>query len=210
VGQTKSTIDLRFIMDNKRIFLVNLAKGRIGEDKANLLGSVLVTKLYLAALERQELPEHDRKDFYLYIDEFQNFSTDVFPSILSEARKYRLNLILAHQYTHQLSESVRHAVFGNVGTLVAFRVGSVDAKELSTEFLPSFNAHDLEQEKNHHIYIKMMIDGKRSLPFSAETFPPLCVSGNEAAKDTLICVSRERFATRQNEIENKIEKWISK
>ena len=125
VGQSKSTIDLRFIMDNQRIFLVNLAKGRIGEDKANLLGSVLVTKLYLAALERQNMPEEKRKDFYLYIDEFQNFSTDVFPSILSEARKYRLDLILAHQYIHQLSESVSHAVFGNVGTLIAFRVGSI-------------------------------------------------------------------------------------
>ena len=210
VGQTKSTIDLRFIMDNKRIMLVNLAKGRIGEDKANLLGSVLVTKLYLAALERQRIHEDKRKDFYLYIDEFQNFSTDVFPSILSEARKYRLNLILAHQYINQLSESVRHAIFGNVGTLIAFRVGSVDAKELATEFLPSFTAHDLEQTKNHRICLKLMIDGKKSLPFSAETLPPLCVCGNEADRQTLICVSQERYAIRSEEIETKIEKWISK
>jgi type IV secretory pathway TraG/TraD family ATPase VirD4 len=210
VGQTKSTIDLRYIMDNKRIFLVNLAKGRIGEDKANLLGSVLVTKLYLAALERQEIPEERRKDFYLYVDEFQNFSTDVFPSILSEARKYRLDLILAHQYTHQLSENVKHAVFGNVGTLVAFRVGSLDAKELSTEFLPTFTEHDLEQEQNYHIYLKLMIDGKRSLPFSAETFPPLTPHGDEASKDTLIAVSRERFAIRRAEIADKIEKWIER
>jgi len=210
VGQTSSTIDLRYVMDNKRILLINLAKGRMGEDKANLLGSVLVTKLYLAALERQNMPEDARKDFYLYVDEFQNFSTDVFPSILSEARKYRLNLILAHQYTHQLTENVRHAVFGNVGTLVAFRVGSVDAKELAVEFLPTFSEHDLEHSENHHVYLKLMIDGKRSLPFSAQTLPPLCHCGDEADKDTLISVSRERFAVRRTEIENKIEKWISK
>ena len=208
VGQTTSTIDLRFIMNNQRIFLVNLAKGRIGEDKANLLGSVIVTKLYLAALERQGTAERERKDFFLYIDEFQNFSTDVFPSILSEARKYRLDLILAHQYTHQLSESVRQAVFGNVGTLVAFRVGSIDAKELAVEFMPTFTEHDLEHEKNYHIYLKLMIDGKRSLPFSAETLPPLCLCGDEAQKNTLIQVSRERFAVRREEIAGKIEKWI--
>jgi len=209
VGQPRSTIDLRFIMDNQRILLVNLAKGRIGEDKANLLGSVLVTKLYLAALERQRMPEEERKDFYLYIDEFQNFSTDVFPSILSEARKYRLDLILAHQYIHQLSESVAHAVFGNVGTLICFRVGSLDAKELAHEFLPTFTEHDLEHEKNHHIYLKLMIDGKRSLPFSAETLPPLPHNGDEAQVDTLIHVSRERFASRREEVQNKIEKWIA-
>ena len=208
IGQTKSTIDLKFIMDNKRILLVNLAKGRVGEDKANLLGSVLVTKLYLAALERQRMPENQRKDFYLYIDEFQNFSTDVFPSILSEARKYRLNLILAHQYIHQLSENVRHAVFGNVGTLLAFRIGNIDAKQLASEFLPTFSEHDLEHAFNHHIYIKLMIDGKRSLPFSAETLPPLTHHGDEAIKNTLIDVSRERFASRRDEIETKIEKWI--
>ena len=209
MGQTTSTIDLRFIMNNKRILLVNLAKGRIGEDKANLLGSVLITKLYLAALERQSMPEEHRKDFYLYVDEFQNFSTDVFPSILSEARKYRLNLILAHQYIHQLSENIRHAVFGNVGTLVAFRVGSIDAKELAVEFQPTFSEHDLEHSQNHHIYLKLMIDGKRSLPFSAETFPPLTPMGDEARKDTLIAVSQQRFARRRAEIEGKVEKWIS-
>lgn len=209
VGQTKSTIDLRYIMDNKRIFLVNLAKGRIGEDKANLLGSVLVTKLYLAALERQTLPEEVRRDFYLYIDEFQNFSTDVFPSILSEARKYRLNLTLAHQYTHQLSDNVKYAVLGNVGTLIAFRVGSIDAKELALEFLPTFNEHDLECSANHHVYLKLMIDGQRSLPFSAETLPPLCLCGNETKRDNIVAVSRERFASRRLEIEGKIEKWIS-
>lgn len=210
IGQTRSTIDLRFIMDNKRILLVNLAKGRIGEDKANLLGSVLVTKLYLAALERQDTPEERRKDFYLCIDEFQNFSTDIFPSILSEARKYRLDLILAHQYLHQLSESVRHSVFGNVGTLISFRVGSIDAKELIEEFKSDFTSGDLEHAENYHAYIKLMIDGKRSSPFSMETLPPLPPCGDEAQKETLIRVSRERFATPREEIEGKIEKWFSR
>jgi len=208
VGQSSSTIDLRLIMDHKKILLVNLAKGRIGEDKANLLGSVLVTKLYLAALERQSITEDEREDFYLYIDEFQNFSTDVFPSILSEARKYRLNLILAHQYIHQLSENVKHAVFGNVGTLIAFRVGNIDAKQLVSEFLPTFTEQDLEHSFNHHIYLKLMIDGKRSLPFSAKTLPPLTLKGDEARKNILIQISRERFASRRAEIEDKIEKWI--
>ncbi|MHB8660957.1 MAG: type IV secretory system conjugative DNA transfer family protein [Minisyncoccota bacterium] len=210
IGQTKSTIDLRFIMDNKRILLVNLAKGRIGEDKANLLGSVLVTKLYLAALERQDTREEERKDFELYIDEFQNFSTDIFPSILSEARKYRLCLTLAHQYLYQLSESVKHSVFGNVGTLVAFRVGSLDAMGLAEEFKPDFTSSDLEHAENYHAYIKLMIDGKRSKPFSMETLPPLPYAGDEAQRDTLIRVSRERFASRREDIADKIEKWFSK
>lgn len=209
IGQTKSTIDLRFIMDNRRIFLVNLAKGKIGEDKSNLLGSVLVTKLYLAALERQDTPETNRKDCYLYIDEFQNFATDIFSSVLSEARKYRLNLILAHQYLHQLSDSVRHSVFGNVGTLVSFRVGSIDAEELVKEFKPDFTSGDLEHAENYHLYLKLMIDGKRSSPFSAETLPPLALKGDEAEKETLIKVSRERFAITRADLEGKIEKWFS-
>lgn len=209
VGQPKSTIDLRFMMDNKRILLVNLAKGRIGEDKANLLGSVLVTKLYLAALGRQDTPEAERQDFYLYVDEFQNFSTDVFPSVLSEARKYRLNLILAHQYLHQLSENVKHAVFGNVGTLVSFRVGSIDAREVAEEFQPEFTAGDLESVDNYRIYIKLMIEGRRSAPFSAETMPPLERRGTEGERETIIKVSRERYATRREEITNNIEKWFS-
>ena len=115
-------------MDQKRILLANLSKGKIGEDKSNLLGSTIVTKMYLAALERQSLPEEMRRDFYLYIDEFQSFSTDIFPSILSEARKYRLNLTIAHQYLYQLPEAIKHAVFGNVGTIIAFRTGATTPK----------------------------------------------------------------------------------
>jgi hypothetical protein len=209
VGQEKSEIDMRFMMDNKRIFLVNLAKGRIGEDKANLLGSVIVTKLYLAALERQNLPEAERQDFHLYIDEFQNFSTDIFPSILAESRKYRLNLILAHQYLHQLPENTKHAVFGNVGTLISFRVGSLDAKELAEEFKPQFDSGDIGQADNYHFYTKLMIDGKRSKAFTAETLPPLTLTGDEANMNMVIRVSRERFAQPRKEVETEIEKWFA-
>jgi hypothetical protein len=171
---------------------------------------VLVTKLYLAALERQDTREEDRQDFELYIDEFQNFSTDIFPSILSEARKYRLCLTLAHQYLHQLSESVKHSVFGNVGTLVSFRVGSIDAKDLVEEFKPDFSSGDLEHAENYHAYIKLMIDGKRSNPFSMETLPPFCLCGDEAKKDALIRTSRRHYSMRGAEISDNIEKWFSK
>jgi len=208
LGQSKSTIDLKFIMDTKKILLVNLAKGRIGEDKASLLGSVITTKLYLAALERQSLPMEERKDFYLYIDEFQNFSTDVFPSILSEARKYRLNLILAHQYLFQLSENIKHSVFGNVGTIIVFRSGSIDAKELEEEFGPNFYKEDIENLDNYHIYLKLLIDGKTSRPFSALTIPPLEKQGNEADIETVIRVSRDRFTANKKSIEEKIKKWF--
>lgn len=208
VGQPKSTIDLKFIMDNQRILLVNLAKGRIGEDKSNLLGSVIVTKIYLAALERQNTPMERRKDFYLYVDEFQNFSTDVFPSILSEARKYRLNLILAHQYLYQLSENIKQSIFGNVGTVVAFRTGSIDARELEEEFKPELRSEDIEKLENYHIYLKLLVEGRMSRPFSAITLPVLEKRGDEADKKTMVRVSRERFASKREAVEEKIRRWL--
>lgn len=138
VGQTKSSIDLRDVMDSGKILIMNLSKGRIGEDASALLGAMMITKLQLAAMSRVDIPEGQRRDFYLYVDEFQNFSTESFASILSEARKYRLNITLAHQYVAQLSDEVRAAVFGNVGTLVSFRIGAEDADELEKEFTLSF------------------------------------------------------------------------
>ena len=210
VGQTKSSIDLGFMMDNKRILLANLSKGKLGEDKSNLLGSAIVTKLYLSALERQNIAEEERHDFYLYIDEFQNFSTDIFPSILSEARKYRLNLNIAHQYLYQLPEGIKHAVFGNVGTILAFRVGSYDAKELAEEMTPVFTREDLEQLENHHLLLRLMIDGKMSRAFSAVTMPPLQKDGNEAERETVLRISRERFSVPRSVIEEKIQKWFEK
>jgi len=210
VGQTKSSIDFGFIMDQKRILLANLSKGKIGEDKSNLLGSTIVTKMYLAALERQNIPEECRRDFYLYIDEFQNFSTDIFPSILSEARKYRLNLTLAHQYLYQLPDAIKHAVFGNIGTLIAFRTGSYDAKELAEEMSPVFTSEDLEHLENHHISLRLLIDGKMSRAFSAVALPPLSKDGNEADREIILRVSRERFAAPRDMIEEKIKNWFGK
>ncbi|MFZ3020476.1 MAG: type IV secretion system DNA-binding domain-containing protein [Minisyncoccia bacterium] len=208
VGQPKSSVDFGFVMDQKRILLANLSKGKIGEDKSNLLGSAIVTKMYLAALERQNLPEELRKDFYLYIDEFQNFSTDIFPSILSEARKYRLNLNLAHQYLYQLPDSIKHAVFGNVGTVISFRVGSYDAKELAEEMKPVFTGEDLENLDNHHIALRLLIDGKMSPAFSAITMPPLKPKEHEADRDTVLRISRERYATPRDIVEEKLQSWF--
>ena len=210
VGQTKSSIDLGFMMDNKRTLLANLSKGKLGEDKSSLLGSAIVTKLYLSALERQNIAEEERRDFYLYIDEFQNFSTDIFPSILSEARKYRLNLNIAHQYLYQLPEGIKHAVFGNVGTILAFRVGSYDAKELAEEMKPVFTSEDLEHLENHHLSLRLMIDGKMSRAFSAVTMPQIPKDGNEAERETILRVSRERFSVPRDTIEEKIKDWFEK
>ncbi len=210
VGQPKSSVDFGFVMDNKRILLANLSKGKMGEDKSNLLGSAIITKMYLSAMERQNLPEEHRKDFYLYIDEFQNFSTDIFPSILSEARKYRLNLHLAHQYLYQLPESIKHAVFGNVGTIVSFRVGNYDAKELAEEMKPVFSGEDLENLDNHHIALRLLIDGKTSHAFSAITMPPLKLKGHEAERETVLRISRERYATPRDVIEEKLQSWFEK
>ena len=177
VGQKRSTIDFREIMDNQKILIVNLSKGRLGEDNSNLLGSLIVTKLQLAALSRVDIAEQDRKDFYLYVDEFQNFTTDSFATILSEARKYRLNLILAHQYISQLSESgnekIRNAIFGNAGTILSFRVGSDDAAILAKEFAPIFEPQDLIGLDRFQIALSLSIHDKKSKGFLAHTLAPI-------------------------------------
>lgn len=172
VGQHHSSINMRKIMDEKKIFIANLSKGKIGEDNSRLLGAMLITRLQLAAMSRVDIPEGERNDFYLYVDEFQNFATDSFASILSEARKYRLSLTLGHQYIEQLDEKVRPAVFGNVGTLAVFRVGAFDAEFLEKEFMPEFTASDLVNLPKWSVYIKLMIDGIASHPFSASPLPP--------------------------------------
>jgi TraM recognition site of TraD and TraG len=166
VGQPKSSFDLRQVMDHGKILLVNLAKGKIGEDTAALLGAMLVTKFSLAAMSRADVPEDDRRDFYLYIDEFPSFATSSFTGMLSEMRKYHLNLVLAHQYMAQIDETVRDAILGNAGTVVAFRTGLTDALLLEKEFHPEFAAHDLVNLPNYHIYLKLMIDGVVSKAFS--------------------------------------------
>jgi len=206
LAQVKSTINIREIMDTRKIFIMNLAKGRIGEDNSKLLGGMLITKIQLAAMERVDVPEKERQDFYLYVDEFQNFATQSFANILSEARKYRLNLIVVHQFIEQLDEEyVRPAIFGNVGTIVTFRVGAKDAEFMENEFMPTFTIQDLANLTKFQIYLKLMIDGVSSNPFSANTLPPFAdETGNE---DKVIRVSRERYAVPRAVIEEKVLKW---
>ena len=206
IGQVKSTIDMRHIMDQKRIFIMDLSKGRIGEDNSRLLGALLITKLQLAAMSRVDIPEQDRKDFYLYVDEFQNFATESFANILSEARKYRLNIILGHQYITQMEEEVRDAVFGNVGTMAVFRVGAEDAEFLEREFTPEFTAEDLVNLPKYNIYLKLMIDGIAGHPFSAETLPPPAPL-KESNRNKIIRASRERYGINRDVVEEKISRW---
>jgi hypothetical protein len=205
VAQVKSTIDIREIMDSGKILIVNLAKGRIGEDSAKLLGGMIITKLQLAAMERINVPEKERKDFYLFVDEFQNFVTDSFANILSEARKYRLNLIIAHQYIEQVDEKITAAIFGNVGTLITFRIGAADAEILEKEFTPVFVMDDIVNLTKYDIYLKLMIDGVSSNPFSATVLPP--IGNRKASAERVIKVSRERYAVKKEIIEEKILRW---
>jgi CxxC-x17-CxxC domain-containing protein len=215
VGQVSSKINCQEILNEKKILIANLSKGKIGEENSKLLGSLLVTKLQLAAMTRVNIPEEEREDFFLYVDEFQNFATESFANILSEARKYRLCLTLANQYLSQLTEmtsqgaksySVRNAIFGNVGTLIVFRVGAEDAEFLEKEFAPSLYAQDLVDLGKFQIYLKLMVDGLAGRPFSAETLPPIERSRKSHA-EKIIKVCRERYASKQEDVEDKIEKW---
>ncbi len=209
VGQVKSTIDVREIMDEGKILILNLSKGRIGEDNSQLLGSMLITKIQLAAMSRVDIPEKERRDFILYVDEFQNFTSDSFANILSEARKYRLNLVLAHQYVEQLSETVKPAVFGNVGTMIVFRVGATDAEELVKEFAPIFTEEDIVNLPKYEFYLKLMIDGIASDPFSARGLPPKTDAEKTGNLEKVINVSRERYAEKKEKVEEKINLWHS-
>lgn len=211
ISQTKSSIDLREVMDKKKILIINLSKGKIGEDYSALIGAMMITKLQLAAMGRVDIPESERNDFYLYVDEFQNFATESFANILSEARKYRLNLVIAHQYIGQLVNAqntvVRDAVFGNVGTIVSFRIGAADAEFLEKEFEPTFMMNDLVNLPKYNVYMKLMIDGMTSDAFSATTLPPLDISAIEGNADKIIKNSRQRYSTPRNIIEEKIARW---
>lgn len=190
IGQKKSTFRIDKIMNEKGILLANLSKGRLGEDLSTLLGSLLITAIEFEALKRAEQPENERKDFYLYLDEFQTFSTMSIAHILSEARKYRLNMVLANQYLDQLTEETRSAVFGNAGTIISFQIGAPDAEYLSKEFHGIFEEEDLLNLPKHHIYLKLAIDGVTSKPFSAVTLPS---AGNYTnVKDEVIKFSRKK------------------
>ena len=206
VGQPKSSFDLRELMDDQKIIICNLSKGRVGEVNANLLGSMLITKIYLAAMSRADISEAELNrlpNFYFYVDEFQSFANESFADILSEARKYKLNLTIAHQYIEQMSEEVRAAVFGNVGTMVTFRVGAYDAEVLEKEFAPTFYGQDLVNLGFTQIYLKLMIDGVASTPFSATTLPPI-EAPPVSHKDQVILTSRKRYGTERNKVEEEI------
>ncbi|MEI7792575.1 MAG: DUF87 domain-containing protein [Candidatus Berkelbacteria bacterium] len=193
VGQPHSTIDVRDIMDKKKIMIVNLSRGKIGEDNSALLGAMMITKIQLAAMSRADVPVEQRPDCYLYVDEFQNFATESFAVILAEARKYNLNLTMAHQYIAQMIDPVKDAVFGNAGTLITFRVGGTDAEVLVKEYAPIFEANDLVNLDKYNIYIKLLIDGVSSPAFSARTLPPvMSISGNA---EKVVNYSHQRYSS---------------
>lgn len=202
IGQKENTFDLRKAMDEGKILIVNLSKGKIGEDNCSLLGAMIVNMIQLAALSRADLSEEKRRPVYLYVDEIHNFLTLSFADILSEARKYGLNLTLAHQYIEQLDERIRAAIFGNVGTIVSFRIGAQDARYLEREFHPVFNETDLINLPNYHIYLKLMIDGVTSRPFSATTLPS--PEKETSFMEEIIKASRRKYGRPREEVEREI------
>jgi hypothetical protein len=198
VGQPGSAIDLREVMDKGKILLVNVSTGRIGEDASSFLGSLIVARLQLAAMSRIDAPEAERRDFYLYADEFQRMVvTDAFEGILSEAKKYRLCLTIAHQYLDQLDEKLKAAVFGNVGTVIAFPIGPVNGESLEKQFYPEFNRRDLTEHDKYHIYVKLAIDGKTSKPFSATSLSPFFRFEPANQSKAIIKFSRETFSIKE-------------
>jgi hypothetical protein len=205
IGQPKSAIDLRKIMDDGKILIVNLSRGQVGEDNAAILGALMVTKIQLAAMGRASIPMDMRRPFYLYVDEFQNFATDSFAVILSEARKYGLNLTVANQYVSQMPETVRDAVFGNVGSMITFRIGANDATIIGKYFEPVFEPADLIKLHNYHAFISMSIGGDKSIPFSGKTLamPPV----ESDFSERIIDLSRQRYANHREDVEKAITRW---
>lgn len=207
VGQPQSSIDFRFAMDRGKIVVVNLSKGKLGEDMSSLLGSMIITKFQLDAMSRADIPEAERKDFYLYVDEFQNFATDSFATILSEARKYRLNLTMANQYIAQMPEEVRDAVFGNVGTIVSFQLGFTDAEFLALQFSEEVTENDLVGLSKFSAYTRLLVDGMPTKTFSFATLPPPSLPEEEDRRQKIINVSRQKYAAERLLVEDKIKRW---
>lgn len=211
LGQKDSTIDIWDAMNSGKIILMNLSKGKIGSDNANLLGALLVSRIQFYALQRARIPYDQRRPFYLYVDEFQNFATGSFEEILSESRKYKLGLYLTHQFTGQLPEEILKSVFGNVGTIMTFALGAPDAKELANEFAPYFNEEDIISLERFQIYIKLMIEGMTSHPFSARIlvpFEPGFVVPKTTNRERVINASRDKYGVPRDYIESKISKWL--
>ena len=212
IGQTESTINLRDIIDQQKILIVNVSKGKLGEDNSNLLGSLILSKLQVVAMSTVDIPEKDRKDFYLYVDEFQNFTTDSFATILSEARKYKLNLILAHQYIAQLMEQgnprVKNAIFGNVANLISFQIGYQDAKEIAQEFSMVFTPTELVNLERTEIVTRISTDGKPCPPILAKTIPPIFDKLN-GSRDKVTELSRRRYGSSKVEVSAEISQRFS-
>jgi len=208
LGQKNSTVNIEEMMNNEKILLINLSKGKIGEDNSNLLGSLIIDTIQFYALKREEIKEEDRKPFYLYVDEFQNFATDSFASILSESRKYGLSLHLTHQYTKQLPETIKDAILGNVGTIMALTLGAQDASDLAPEFAPTFTDKDLVNQERYSFYIKQQIEGFQSSPYSGKTLapekPPIDYS--KEIKEA----SRKRYGVPKWYVEEKINRWVKR
>ena len=211
IGQPHSSFDIRDLMDNRKILIMNLSKGLVGDTNMRLLGSMLTTRIFLGAMSRADLPAHElakAPNFYFYVDEFQNFANESFSEILSEARKYHLNLLIAHQYVAQMEEEVQAAVFGNVGTTVSFRVGPLDAELMEKVFSPEFLQEDLVNLGFAQIYLSLMIDGIGSRPFSAVTIPPI-EPPPRSYREEVLQNSRTQFATKRAGIEGAILKELS-
>jgi hypothetical protein len=205
IGQSQSAYSIRDVMDNQKILLVNLSKGRLSEENSNFLGLVLVPRILLAAMSRQDIPEEERKDFFLYVDEFQNFATETFADILAEARKYRLNLIVANQFIGQIEEDVKNAIFGNVGTIVSFRVGVTDANYLQHEFSPIFNETDLINVERFHAYMKTIVHNEPVPPFSMDTTRDLSkVNKDPRVAEMIKQLSRLRYGRDVNVVDAEI------
>jgi hypothetical protein len=205
VGQRKNVLNFEKFMDEGKIVIINLSKGKIGEENASLLGSMFITKIQQAALSRAKIDEERRRDFYFYVDEFQNFATDAFSTILSEARKYHLDLTIAHQYIAQLPDDVKATAFGNVGSLITFAVGGDDAAYLAKEFSPTFTADDMINLNVREMYLKISVDGKLTPPFSARTIDTPLPTVDNSTK--IIDRSRIKYGTNRVQVENEISKW---
>jgi hypothetical protein len=209
LAQGRSSLNLRAVLDKGGILIANLSKGRIGEDGSALLGALLLTSLQLAAMGRAEGPEEARRDFYCYVDEFQNFAAESFAAVLSEARKYRLNLILAHQYLSQLDDELRDALFGNVGTLVAFELGACDAELVAQELGGDVLPEDLVRLPRFTAYVRLLMDGVPSRAFSMRTLPSRSRAGDHFRISAVRAVSRRRYSARQDQVEAQINRWFA-
>jgi len=207
VSQPGRTLDLRQVMDEGKVLIVNLSKGRIGEDNATLLGAFLVTSIQQAAMTRADMPEANRRDFFLYVDEFQNFTTGSFASVLSEARKFRLSLIVAHQYLAQLNDETADAVWGNVGSIVAFQVGSDDAEQIAQQlgkYRGQITPENLSGLPKYTAYARLLIDGMPSNPFSLQTLPPRAEAFDAERAEIVRRVMRRRFAREKTGIDSRL------